>query len=184
MLRIVGVGICEGHITERAAKIISEAEIIFGSRRAIDLVSKYIRGKVFEIRKFGKEVYSEIEKIGAEKEVVVLSTGDPMVAGLGSKIDGIVEPGISSVQLALAKVREDLCRTVIIDSHARKADEEFDLIAKRNLLILADKSFDPSVFGKKRAALIEDLCRNERFVVGKAEELEIRSDYAIVFVWR
>ncbi|MCS7122085.1 MAG: SAM-dependent methyltransferase [Archaeoglobaceae archaeon] len=184
MLKIVGVGICDGQITERAAKIISEAEVVFGSKRAISLASKYIRGKIFEIKKFEKEVYSEIEKIGAEKNVVVLSTGDPMVAGLGSKIRGTVEPGISSVQMALAKVKEDLCNVVVIDAHAKSAENEFDLIDRKNLLILADKNFDPSVFGKKRAALIENICGNERFVLGRAEDLEIRSDYVIVFVWR
>ncbi len=184
MLHIVGVGICEGHITERAAKIISAAEIVFGSKKAIELASKYISGEVVEMKKFCGEVYREIEKISSKKNVVVLSTGDPMVAGLGSKINGIIESGISSVQLALAKLREDLCNCVVVDAHSRDAKEEFDLIEKRNLLILADKNFDPKVFGSRKVAIIENICGKERFEICLAEEAEVKSDYAIVYVWK
>ncbi len=184
MLRVVGVGICEGQITERAARIISGAEIVFGSAKAIELASKYIRCKAVAMRSFSRESYRRIEKIAETRDVVVLSTGDPMVAGLGSKFAAEVEPGISSVQLALAKLREDLCEAVIINAHARSADDELDLIERRNLLILADRSFDPSVFGSRRVAVIENICGNERVEVGRGVDVEIRSDYAVVFVWR
>ncbi|NHW23999.1 MAG: precorrin-6y C5,15-methyltransferase (decarboxylating) subunit CbiE [Archaeoglobales archaeon] len=184
MLNIVGVGICEGQITERASKLISQAEVVFGSRRALMLASKFISGEFVEIKKFEDETYREIEKLAEKRNVVVLSTGDPMVAGLGKRLKGNVEPGISSIQLALARLKEDLCSTVVIDAHARKAEDELELIERRNLLILADRGFDPSLLGKRRAALIEDICGNERISFGRAEELRISSDYSIVFVWK
>lgn len=184
MLNIVGVGICEGQITERASKLISNAEVVFGSRRAIQLASRFIKGELFELKSFGEETYREIERIAQQRNVVVLSTGDPMVAGLGKKLKGNVEPGISSVQIALAKLREDLCETVVIDAHAKRAERDFELIEKRNLLILADRNFDPSVFGRRKVAIIEEICGNERLLVGRAEELRISSDYSIVFVWK
>lgn len=184
MLNIVGVGICEGQITERASRLISQAEVVFGSRRALRLASKFISGEFFEITRFEDETYREIESLAERKNVVVLSTGDPMVAGLGSKLKGNVEPGISSVQMALAKLREDLCSTVVIDAHAKRAEKDLELIDRRNLLILADKSFDLSLLGKRRVALIEDICGNEKISFGRAEELRISSDYSIVFVWK
>ncbi len=184
MLRVVGVGVCEGQITERAARIISDAEIVFGSERAIKLAAKHIRCEAVTLGRFGRNVYSAIEKIGRTKNVVVLSTGDPMVAGLGSKLAAEIEPGISSVQMTLARLREDLCGAVVIDAHAKSAEKELDLIRYRNLLILADRSFDPSVFGSRRVAVLENICGEERFVVGKGSEVDVRSDHAIVFVWR
>ncbi len=184
MLNIVGVGICEGQITERASRLISQAEVVFGSRRALMLASKFISGKFFEIRRFENETYREIECLAENKNVVVLSTGDPMVAGLGKRLKGNVEPGISSVQLALAKLKEDLCSTVVIDAHGKKAEDELELIERRNLLILADRSFDLSLLGKRRVALIEDICGNERISFGRAEDLTISSDYSIIFVWK
>lgn len=184
MLNIVGVGVCEGQITERASRLISQAEVVFGSRRALNLASKFIANEFFEITKFENRVYREIESIAESKNVVVLSTGDPMVAGLGNKLKGNVEPGISSVQMALAKLKEDLCNTVVIDAHAKSAENDLELIEKRNLLILADRNFDLSLLGKRSIALIEDICGNERISFGRAEELKITSDYSIVFVWK
>lgn len=184
MLSIVGVGICEGQITERASKIIRDAEIVFGSKRALKLASKFIVGKTMELNRFNEEIYREIEKIAQEKNVVVLSTGDPMIAGLGTKLKGYVEPGISSVQMALAKLREDLCNAIVIDAHAKNAEKEFDLIERRNLIILADKKFDPSIFGNRRVALFEEICGKEKLSIGKAEEIRVTSDYSILFVWR
>lgn len=183
MLNIVGVGICEGQITERASKLISQAEIVFGSRRALKLASKFITGEFFEISKFEERTYREIEALAEEKNVVVLSTGDPMVSGLGTKLKGNVEPGISSVQMALARLKEDLCNTIVIDAHAKKF-EELELIDKRNLLILADRNFDLSIFGRRKVAVLEDICGRERFLVGRADELRISSDYSIIFVWK
>lgn len=184
MLNIVGVGICEGQITERASKLISQAEIVFGSKRALQLASKFISGEFYELKSFEERTYKEIENIAERKNVVVLSTGDPMVAGLGTKLKGNVEPGISSVQMALAKLREDLCNAVVIDAHAKNAEKELELIEKRNLIILADKKFDPSVFGSRKVALIEDICGKERFLIQKANEIKISSDYSILFVWK
>lgn len=184
MLNIVGVGICEGQITERASKIIAEAEVVFGSKKAINLASKYILGEVCELKRFDEKIYAEIERLAENKKAVVLSTGDPMVAGLGTKLRGNVEPGISSVQMALARLKEDLCNTIVIDAHARDAKEELDLIEKRNLIILADKKFDPSVFGSRKVALLEDICGKEKILIGRADEISIGSDYSILFVWR
>ncbi|MEM0302181.1 MAG: precorrin-6y C5,15-methyltransferase (decarboxylating) subunit CbiE [Archaeoglobaceae archaeon] len=184
MLNIVGVGICEGQITERASKLISQAEVVFGSKRALQLASKFISGEFHELNKFDERIYGEIESLAKQKKVVVLSTGDPMVAGLGTKLKGNIEPGISSVQMALARLGEDLCNAIVIDAHARNAEKELELIEKRNLLILADKKFDPSIFGTRRVALLENICGNEKILIGKANEIKISSDYSILFVWR
>ncbi|MEM0350634.1 MAG: SAM-dependent methyltransferase [Archaeoglobaceae archaeon] len=178
MLRIIGVGICEGHLTDRAKALIKSSEIVYGSEKAIRLAEECIKGEKVVMRKFNSEVYAEIEREGKKREVAVLSTGDPMVAGLGKFFkEAEIEPGISSVQLALAKLKLDLCEVLVVNAHGRKFE-----IGKRGMLILADKNFDLSTFGGKRITLIEDLCSGERIKVGDAREMRIESNNVIIYV--
>jgi len=44
MIHIVGVGVTEGQITEKAARLIEDADIVYGSKRALDLARKYHKG--------------------------------------------------------------------------------------------------------------------------------------------
>ena len=180
MIWIVGTGVCSGHITERAREIINGADVVYGSRRALELAG--VAGIVLE--KFDDEVFEEIEKEGRNRKVVVLSTGDPMVAGLGRKLNGEIEPGISSVQVAISKLGVDLTNIIVVDAHARKLDNaEIEMLKHRHLLILADKNFDIKSLGRRRVILLENLCMGgERIVEGLSDELEVNSDYTIVFV--
>ena len=183
-LHIVGVGVCSGHLTERAIELIKNADVVYGSRRALKLADKYITGEK-RVMRYNDAEYRRIEEESRGKNVVVLSTGDPMVSGLGSKLNGLVEPGISSVQVALAKLGVDLCEVVVVDAHARKPGNLEELLKFRDLLILADRNFDIKIFGDREVCLIENLCmENERIVFGRGSDLEIKSDYAIIFVRR
>uniref|UniRef100_A0A7C3YQ59 Cobalt-precorrin-7 (C(5))-methyltransferase n=1 Tax=Geoglobus ahangari TaxID=113653 RepID=A0A7C3YQ59_9EURY len=184
MLYIVGVGVCKGHLTERAIELIRNADVIYGSRRALKLAEKYIRSEK-RIMSYNDAEYKRIEEESKNKNVVVLSTGDPMVSGLGCKLNGLIEPGISSVQVALAKLGVDLCDVIVVDAHAKKPENLNELLKFRHLLILADKKFDIKIFGNRKVYLMENLCmENERIVFGKGSDLEIKSDYAIIFVRR
>jgi len=187
MIWIVGSGICRGHVTENVREIVSKAEVIYGSRRALKLLGVENDSRARVIVKFGG---SEIEKIileGKDKNVVVVSTGDPMVAGLGKFFrEGFVEPGISSVQVALARLKVDLTEVVVVDCHAKEFDPEcLNFLNRRHLLILADRKFEVSKLGKRRVKILENLCsENEEMREGLAEELKVNSDYALVFVER
>lgn len=181
MLHVVGVGICKGHITERVRKLLEEAEIVYGSRRALELIGDYVNGKSEVLRCFDKSVRMKIEKEAEKTNVVVASTGDPMVSGLGRLFKGKVEPGISSVQVALAKLNVDLCEVVVVDAHAKS---EIDYL-NRHLLILADRKFDLNIFGHREVVVLENLCsEDEQILCGFADEMKLRSDYSIVFVKR
>ncbi len=182
MLIIVGAGICKGHLTDRAKEAIRRADVVFGSKKAVELVKEYINGKIEIMKKFNEEEFSKIENLAKTLNVVVLSTGDPMVSGLGTKLRGLVEPGISSVQMALAKLGVDLCDVVVVDAHARR-DIDLDLLKYRHLLVLADKKFDPSVFGHREITVIENICmENENMFSCFADEVKLKSDYSIIFV--
>lgn len=115
-MKIVGVGIGPGQLSEEAARIIQEAELIYGSRRAIALAEHHIRSdaRVHILRDY--TIISELPD-----DAVVLSTGDPMLSGLGKyrKHQDTVIPGISSMQVACARlgIQEDTLE--IITVHGR-----------------------------------------------------------------
>lgn len=179
MLRIIGVGICEGHLTDRARSLLERSEIVYGSERAINLAKRWINGEIKILRSFNSEVYSKIEKEAIEKEVAVLSTGDPMVAGLGKFFKNAeIEPGISSVQVALSKLKVDLCNVLVVNAHGR----EFE-VGKRSLLILADRSFDLKILGDTEVVVLEDLCSGEKIKKGLASEIKkVESNNSIIYV--
>jgi cobalt-precorrin-7 (C5)-methyltransferase len=112
-MRIVGVGCGPGLLTPRAAAAIREADGVWGSARAIALAADAIRPgcPVHEI-----EDFRGLRDLGPGD--VVLSTGDPMLSGLGY-LSGEVEPGISSLQLALARLRIPWVRVAVITAHGR-----------------------------------------------------------------
>lgn len=200
-ITVVGVGPAKGFLTQRAMEIISRAEVVFGSRRALELAREHIRGDKVELTRFDEEEMARILETGAKKEVVVLSTGDPMVSGLGKLIKGRIEPGISSIQLALARLGVDLCEAVVVDAHGRENYSEIlrALEFRNRVLVLIDRKFDPvtliglverELAGKlRRLAILTNLgMEDERvieFEAGDSTEmiaqLVIESDLAIVY---
>ncbi|MET1123794.1 MAG: cobalt-precorrin-7 (C(5))-methyltransferase [Archaeoglobaceae archaeon] len=179
---IVGAGVCRGHLTERAKELIARAKVVYGSRRALEVAGVLGSGKEKVLKSFDVD---ELKRF-VEGDAVLLSTGDPMVSGLGSMLKDVnveIEPGISSVQVALARLRVDLSEVAVVDCHARIDESMFELLKFRHLLILADRSFDLSLFGERRVVILEDLCtRRETIRSAIAAEAELNSDYAIVFV--
>ncbi|HHI30843.1 MAG TPA: cobalt-precorrin-7 (C(5))-methyltransferase, partial [Candidatus Methanoperedenaceae archaeon] len=86
-MKIVGVGVSKGMLTEEATSVIKSAKVIFGSKRAIAIASPYIKSETHEID------FKHLDEI--PDDAVVLSTGDPMLSGLGALLDGEIIPGIS-----------------------------------------------------------------------------------------
>jgi cobalt-precorrin-7 (C5)-methyltransferase len=138
-MKIVGVGAGPGMLTFEAAEAVKEARLIRGSRRAIELVREVIDP--------GCDV-AEIEDYRALRELppeaVVLSTGDPMLSGLGY-LEGEVIPGISSIQVACARLKVSLLKVVPITVHGRRMDPEpiVEEVARgRAVFLLVDDATD------------------------------------------
>lgn len=136
---IVGVGAGPGMLTQEAIKAINEAKLIYGSERSIDLVRDHIKPdcsvKVIED-------YKRLRDLPCE--TVVLSTGDPMLGGLGY-LKGRVIPGISSLQIACARLNISQLNVVPITVHGRSLDPEsvaFELQRGRCVFLLIDESTD------------------------------------------
>jgi cobalt-precorrin-7 (C5)-methyltransferase len=111
-VKIVGVGCAPGLLTEEAIRVLEGARRVYGSRRAIEIARSALPGacEIHEIRD-----YSSLD---IPADAVVLSTGDPMLAGLGDR-NGEVIPGISSLQLAFARLRLPLVKASVVDGHGR-----------------------------------------------------------------
>ncbi len=139
-MKIVGVGAGLNLLTREAISAIESAEIIYGSKRAIELAQKHIKCEAYEISDYTLKSLPE--------NAVVLSTGDPMLSGLGKYAregDEII-PGISSLQLACARLRLDITNLVVISAHSReighvKKQLLMELGAGKNVFLLPDSSF-------------------------------------------
>lgn len=173
-MRIVGVGCGPGLLTERSAAIIRGAVEVWGSPRALELAAAAIRPGC-PLRAI--EDYRGLRDLGPG--AVVLSTGDPMLSGLGY-LPGDVEPGISSLQLALARLRIPWTRVAVITAHGRDHDEasaaSADEVARgRVVFLIADPGFPVPALAARlsslgdtvRIAVCEDLgYPGERIAVG------------------
>lgn len=108
---IVGVGAGPGLLTAEAAGAIAGAHLVYGSARAIALARDAIPPSctVVEITD-----YRRLREI--PDDAVVLSTGDPLCAGLGF-LPGRVIPGISSLQLAAARLRIPWTDLWVVSAH-------------------------------------------------------------------
>jgi cobalt-precorrin-7 (C5)-methyltransferase len=155
-MRVVGVGCGPGLLTPRAAAAIREAGEVWGSARAIELAAGALRNgcPVHEI-----EDYRGLRELGPG--AVVLSTGDPMLSGLGY-LPGEVEPGISSLQLALARLRIPWTRVAVLTAHGRDHDMAVAAAADevrrgRVAFLIADPAFPVPALGAALGRLGDDI---------------------------
>lgn len=112
-MKIIGVGCGPGMLTEEAIAAIRNATLIYGSTRALALAKGHI-GPDCAVHPFPD--YKSLHAL--PPEAVVLSTGDPMLAGLGY-LGGEVIPGISSLQVAAARLHLPLARVSVVDAHGK-----------------------------------------------------------------
>ena len=112
-MKIIGVGCGPGMLTEQAIREISRARIIFGSHRAIELARSHIS---FDCGVKTIDDFKNLKKL--PMDAVILSTGDPMLAGLGY-LSGEVIPGISSLQVAAARLHIPISRVSVVVAHGK-----------------------------------------------------------------
>ncbi len=140
-MKIVGVGCGPGMVTEQASQAIRSARFIYGSGRAIEMVRKLIP-KNCTVRSISD--YRNLSQLPENAEI--LSTGDPMLAGLGY-LPGEVIPGISSLQVAAARLHIPLSRVAVIVAHGRGHDRAMqetieELRREKIVFLIADPKFD------------------------------------------
>ena len=189
-MKIVGVGCGPGLLTEEAIHVIRSATLIYGSDRAIAICRPHIPpGCTVKTIDDFKALHT------LPDDAVVLSTGDPMLAGLGY-LKGDVVPGVSSLQVAAARLRIPLARVVPVVAHGTGHEQGMndtldEVLRKRIVFLLADPKFDTRELFKRLRALNLPLrvavCENlgypdERIATGSVDSPpEISSDlYSLV----
>lgn len=190
-MKIVGVGAGPGMLTQEALEVIREASVIYGSHRALELASDYIPSTC---------VVQEITDFKCLKDlsgdIVVLSTGDPMLAGLGY-IGGEIIPGISSMQVAFARLGLPLARAIVVVAHGRNHQEAVAKTVEgvglgKLVFIIADPDFDVNSMSFE-VANIAPLCSvaicerlgypNERIVTGSVNAPpQVKEDLYVLVV--
>ena len=177
-MKIVGTGCGPGMLTEEAIRAIKGATKVYGSGRAIAMVQAFL-GEGCDV-----EVLRDYRNLGdLPPDSVLLSTGDPMLAGLGN-LTGEVIPGISSLQVAAARLHVPLAGIVIVLAHGRDHDEAVietmnELSRGKVVFLVADPGFDVpglamslvSGYKNVRIALCEDLgYPDEQIRTGSCED--------------
>ena len=173
-MKIIGVGCGPGRLTEQAKKEQKKARSAYGSDRAIGLARAYLPGNC-AVRSI--DDYKKLPEL--QDEAVILSTGDPMLAGLGY-LRGEVIPGISSLQVTAARLHIPLSRVAVVVAHGHGHEQGMrdtieEVQRKRIVFLLADPKFDVPELCRRLTALDIPLqvalCENlaypdERIIIG------------------
>jgi cobalt-precorrin-7 (C5)-methyltransferase len=158
---IIGVGCGPGLLTEEAIRGIRIAKTIYGSQRAIEIARTFISP---ECEVLTIDDFKALHQLPGDG--VVLSTGDPMLAGLGY-LSGTVIPGISSLQIAAARLHIPLARISVVVAHGRGHEqgmsETLEEVQRGKIVyLLADPKFP---VGELYSRLSDLNCRPLRIAV-------------------
>lgn len=119
------------YITPLALKAVQRAKILVGARRLLDLFPDHRAKTVIEM---GAKVETVLEEMAGlqDRPMVVLVSGDPGLSSLGRPVIarfGLeacrVIPGISSIQVAFARLGLDWGKARIIDAHGQDPGLDF-----------------------------------------------------------
>jgi len=120
------------HLTPAAAGALREAGVLIGGKRHLDSFAGHGQEKMVLTNNFGEMV--ELIRSRRESGVAVLASGDPGLFGIlkfllkhFSPADIEVVPGVSSVQLAFARLSMPWDDAVILSAHGRPAERLAEL---------------------------------------------------------
>jgi cobalt-precorrin-7 (C5)-methyltransferase len=152
---VVGVGCGPGMITVDAVSRLGRAGKVYGSERAIEMAKPYIPPDCQITR---LKDYSRLEDL--PPDAILLSTGDPMLAGLGHLGEEVV-PGISSMQCAFSRLRLPLTRAVVVDAHGKDQEaarrEMLEEVARGRIpFVLTEPGFDLAILADEMKGAEQD----------------------------
>jgi len=192
-MKVVGVGCGPGMATEEAIAIIRSARQIYGSRQAIERVGSYIHKDASICYSYDKKVLAELPD-----DAVVLSTGDPLMAGLGTLPSAVIIPGISSMQLACARLNLSWDQLCIVNAHNTDHESAILRVCRAitdsyAVFIIADPAFAISALAEALSHIRHNLCivvcedlgyPHERIACGTVHDPPmIMSSLFCVLVW-
>lgn len=156
MIYVIGMGITgRSSLSKRALDLIEGAGLLAGGKRHLaefqDLQGK--KAPFAGLPQAAGRIRAFLKK--GKGHVVVLATGDPLLFGIGSFVlkefgpDNVeVIPGVSAVQEAFARIKEEMNGVKVLSVHGRAAD--FDRLANEvssnaKLALFTDSVNSPAV---------------------------------------
>lgn len=157
LIHIVGIGPGNpDYITPIAQRVIEEADVLVGGERNLELFQE-LNKQTFIIGNNLKEVVNFIKLNYLNNKIAVLASGDPGMFGILNYLKGYFQeeeleviPGISSIQLAAAKVKLPWHDGILASIHGRELEQVINLIRNNNkVIVLTDDKNTPQVLGEK-----------------------------------
>jgi cobalt-precorrin-7 (C5)-methyltransferase len=183
-LYIVGIGPgSKDYLTIASKKAVESSDMVFGSRRALDLFEISKEDKIeLNAQNMGDMMKLAVSKVKEGKTVSLLSTGDPGFSGilkpileLKGDIDIEVIPGVSSVQLCAAKLKIPWDEADLVTMHGKGISEDIlDIIdnGKPTIILpnfkpaeLADFLIKNSVDSDRKVAICEKLSYDDEKIL-------------------
>lgn len=167
---IIGIGPgTEDYLLPAARRELERADCLVGARRLISLFRTLGKEEVL-IEGHFNEAISYIKRYKDKKKIAVLVSGDPGMYSLLDKVSRVLKkeeyvviPGISTVQLAFARLGEGWHDAKIISLHGRKIDNlAGEVRAATKVFLLTDPDFPPD---KIASRLIREGLEDRRVVV-------------------
>lgn len=169
-VHIIGVGPGrEDYILPAARPYIEKADCLIGAKRLLALFHGLGKKEIIFDGKMDKAI-SYIRRFKNKERIAFLVSGDPGMYSPLEKISQVfkkneysVIPGISTLQLAFARIGQSWFDAKVISLHARKADNLADKIKGHlKVFLLTDASFPPD---KIASHLLKEGIENRRAVV-------------------
>ncbi len=134
---------------------IENSDVIFSGERNIELLNNIKKNKI-EIKNMKNFLFKLNEYFKDNKIITVIASGDPLFYGIGKLIINNFDkkfidilPNISTLQMAMAKIKEDYNNIKIISLHGREIKGLAQKISGYNkIFIFTDKINTPSYIAK------------------------------------
>lgn len=157
MIRVIGIGPgSKDYLTPLAAEFIEQANILVGGKRLIEGFAREGQ-EVYYITNNLPEVVEYIRARAKTQEVAVLASGDPGMYGVlnflmkhFSRDEIEVIPGISSMQLACARLKISWHDAVLTSVHGRELGNLAELVRdNEKVIILTDYKLTPALLARE-----------------------------------
>ncbi len=167
---VVGTGPgSRDYLTPAAVRAVGKAQVLVGGKRALSLFDSDKQKKIIDHDMARVVKYLEENK---DKDIAVLTSGDPGFYSILTKLsqelqdrDIEVVPGVSSMQLCFARVKESWSKAVFLSAHGRDvADILRDVNREETMVFLTDDDSSPQRIAE---SLIRDGLGGKRAVVGE-----------------
>lgn len=203
MAKLYVVGIGPGateYLTFKAKKVADSADVLLGSKRALDLFSESEGDKLeLDAGNMESALKAAVSKVQDGKSVALLSTGDPGFSGvlkpilkLSGKIDVEVIPGISSIQLCSARLQIPWDDADLVTLHGKGVSNNIlDVIdnGKPTIILpnfkvneIAQFLIDNGVDPNRKAAVCEKLSYPEEKIVETSLKHILDEDFSYMCV--